>query len=175
VIVLDVLPALIIGVVIALLLLIYQASRPRVSMLGADPVVPGAFADIGRHDGITAVPGVLIVRPDAPLFYANAELVRDAIEQAVGSTRAVALVLDGNDNLDITSAEQLGKLAGGLAARNVPIGLAHVHGPALEMAERSGLLATVGADHVFPTTPAAVAWAQSAADAPELGSPAGPG
>jgi len=63
-------------------------------------------------------------------------------------------------------AEQLGQLAGGLAARNVPIGLAHVHGPALEMAERSGLLATVGADHVFPTTPAAVAWAQSVADAP---------
>lgn len=175
VIVLDVLPALIIGVVIALLLLVYQASRPRVSMLGADPVVPGAFADIGRHDGIVPVPGVLIVRPDAPLFYANAELVRDAIEQAVGNARAVVLVLDGNDNLDITSAEQLGKLAGGLAARNVPIGLAHVHGPALEMAERSGLLATVGADHVFPTTPAAVAWAQSVADAPGLGRPADPG
>ena len=175
VIVLDVLPALIIGVVIALLLLVYQASRPRVSMLGADPVVPGAFADIGRHDGIVPVPGVLIVRPDAPLFYANAELVRDAIEQAVGSARAVVLVLDGNDNLDITSAEQLGKLADGLAARNVPLGLAHVHGPALEMAERSGLLATVGADHVFPTTPAAVAWAQSVADAPGLGRPAGAG
>jgi MFS superfamily sulfate permease-like transporter len=91
VIVLDVLPALIIGVVIALLLLVYQASRPRVSMLGADPVVPGAFADIGRHDGIVPVPGVLIVRPDAPVFYANAELVRDAIEQAVGSARAVVL------------------------------------------------------------------------------------
>jgi MFS superfamily sulfate permease-like transporter len=114
------------------------------------------------------LPGVLIVRPDAPLFYAHAELVRDAIEQSAGSARAVVLVLDGNDNLDITSAEQLGKLAGGLAARNVPIGLAHVHGPALEMAERSGLLATVGADHVFPTTPAAVAWAQSVADAPGL-------
>src|SRR6185437_703776 len=75
-----VLTGLIIGVVIALLLLVYQASRPRVSMLGADPVVPGTFADIGRHDGITPVRGVLIVRPDAPLFYANAELVRDAIE-----------------------------------------------------------------------------------------------
>ena len=81
----------------------------------------------------------------------------------------MVLVLDGNDNLDITSVEQLGKLACGLAARNVPIGLAHVHGPVLEMAERSGLLATVGADHVFPTTPAAVAWAQSVADAPAPG------
>jgi hypothetical protein len=45
------------------------------------------------------------------------------------------------------------------------------------MAERSGLLATVGADHVFPATPAAVAWARSVADAPTpgLGRPAGPG
>jgi CBS domain-containing protein len=173
VIVLDVLPALIIGVVIALLLLVYQASRPRVSMLGADPRVTGVFADLSRHPGIVPVPGVLIVRPDAPLLYANAEMVRDAIENAVVSSaepvRAVVLVLDGNDNLDITSAEQLGKLAGSLAARNVPLGLAHVHGPALEMAERSGLLATVGADRVFPTTPAAVAWAQAAADAPAPG------
>lgn len=144
VIVLDVLPALILGVVIALLLLVYRASRPQISLLGADPVVPGAFADISRHDGITPVPGVLIVRPDAPLFYANAELVRDAIEQAVGSARAVVLVLDGNDEFDITSAEQLGKLASGLNARNVPLGLAHVHGPGLDVrySARSGCCAS---------------------------------
>jgi STAS domain-containing protein len=139
------------------------------------------FADLRRHRGIVPVPGVLIVRPDAPVFYSNAEPVRDAIEQAVVSpaepVRAVVLVLDGNDEIDITTAEQLGKLADGLWARNVPLGLAHVHGPALEMAERSGLLATVGADHVFPATPAAAAWARSVADAPTpgLGRPAGPG
>lgn len=181
VIVLDVLPALILGVVVALLLLIYRASRPRISMLGADPVVSGVFADLRRHRGITAVPGVLIVRPDAPLFYANAELVRDAIEQAAASSpdpvSAVVLVLDGNDEIDITSAEQLTRLAGNLEGRNVALGLAHVHGPALQMAERSGLLARIGADHVFPTTPAAVAWARSVADAaaPGLGRPGSPG
>ena len=167
VIVLDVLPALILGVVVALLLLIYRASRPQISMLGANPVASGVFTDITRHHGVTPVPGVLIVRPDAPLFYANAELVRDAIEQAAVSApdpvRAVVLVLEGNDNLDITSAEELGKLAGNLSGRDVALGLAHVHGPALTMAERSGLLAAVGADHVFPTTPAAVSWARSVA------------
>lgn len=129
VIVLDVLPALILGVVGALLLLIYRASRPQISMLGADPVASGVFTDITRHHGVTTVPGVLIVRPDAPLFY----------------------------------AEELGKLAGNLSGRDVALGLAHVHGPALTMAERSGLLAAVGADHVFPTTPAAVSWARSVA------------
>ncbi len=167
VIVLDVLPALILGVVVALLLLVYAASRPRISVLGADPAAPGAFTDVSRHDGVTPVPGVLIIRPDAPLFYANAEVVRDAVEQAAAAApelaRAVVLVLEGNDDLDITSAEQLTKLAGNLRARNVTLGLAHVHGPALGMAERSGLLAAVGADHVFPTTPAAVAWARSVA------------
>jgi high affinity sulfate transporter 1 len=175
VIVLDVLPALILGVVIALLLLVYRASRPRISVMGADQAVPGAFADIGRHPGVVPVPGVLIVRPDAPLFYANAELVRDAIEEAADVARAVVVVLDGNDDLDITSAEQLGKLADKLHAGNVTLGLAHVHGPALDMAKRSGLLAKIGAEHIFPTTPAAVAWARSVADRPAtgLGSPAG--
>jgi MFS superfamily sulfate permease-like transporter len=72
-------------VVIALLLLVYRASRPQISMLGADPGATGVFADLRRHRGIVPVPGVLIVRPDAPLFYANAELVRDAIEQAAVS------------------------------------------------------------------------------------------
>jgi sulfate permease, SulP family len=167
VIVLDVLPALILGVVVALLLLIYRASRPQISMLGADPAVSGVFTDITRHHGVTPVPGVLIVRPDAPLFYANAELVRDAIEQAAACApdpvRAVVLVLEGNDSLDITSAEELGKLAGNLSGSDVALGLAHVHGPALTMAERSGLLAAIGADHVFPTTPAAVSWARSVA------------
>ena len=79
------------------------------------------------------------------------KLVRDAIEQAAGGTRAVVIVLDGNDEIDITSA------------RNVALGLAHVHGPALEMARRSGLLAKVGPGHIFLTTSAAVAWANTPA------------
>jgi len=181
VIVLDVLPALILGVVVALLLLIYRASRPRISMLGADPAAEGVFLDVRRHPGVQSVPGELIIRPDAPLFYANAELVRDAIEQDIGSAtspvHAVVLVLDGNDDLDITSTEQLGKLADNLQARNIALGLVHVHGPVLQMAERSGLLAKVGADHVFPTVPTAAAWARSVADAAArgLGRPGDPG
>jgi sulfate permease, SulP family len=156
VIVLDVLPALIIGVVLALMVLIYRASRPLISILGADPHTPGAFEDIKRHPDATPVPGALIARPDATLFYANAELVRDAIEQAVtsssGPVHAVVLVLDANDDLDITSTEQLEKLTDTLHGKNVALGLAHVHGPALQMAQRSGLLAKIGPDHIFETT-----------------------
>jgi len=170
VIVLDVLPGLIIGVVVALVLLVYRASRPLISMLGADPATPGAFEDTRRHPDAVPVPGVLIARPDAPLFYANAQLVRDAIEHAVTTSpegvHAVVVILDANDEMDITSTEQLDKLADNLHDRNVAFGLAHVHGPALQMAERSGLLAKIGPDHVFETTPAAVAWARSTAGVP---------
>ena len=83
VITLDVLPALIIGIVFSLALLIYRASRPHVSVLGANPASPGAFEDVERHEDARQVPGVLVVRPDAPLFYANAEAVRDAVENDV--------------------------------------------------------------------------------------------
>jgi MFS superfamily sulfate permease-like transporter len=141
-----------------------------VSLLGADPATPGAFEDIRRHRQAAPVPGTLIARPDAPLFYANAQLVRETIERAVvsspGPVRASVLILDANDDLDITSADQLEKLTGTLHATNVPLGIAHMHGPALQMAQRSGLLAKIGPDHIFPTTPAAVAWARSASDCP---------
>ena len=43
--------------------LLYRASRPRISMLGADPDATGVFADLRRHRGIVPVPRVLIVRP----------------------------------------------------------------------------------------------------------------
>jgi sulfate permease, SulP family len=176
VIVLDVLPALILGVVVALVLLIYRASRPLISLLGADPAAPGGFEDIKRHPDAVPVPGVLIARPDAPLFYANAELVREAIESAVASSpapvRAVVLVLDANDDIDITSAEQLTKLADTLHASNLAFGIAHLHGPAAQMAQRSGLLAKVGADHIFQTNAAAVTWTQSQTTAHQPGDPA---
>ena len=87
VVVFDVLPALIIGVVVSLVLLLSRSSRPKVSVLGADPDVPGAYDDIDRHPESTTIPGVLIVRPDATLFYANALSVRDSIESQVARAR----------------------------------------------------------------------------------------
>jgi sulfate permease, SulP family len=165
VIVLGVLPGLILGVGTALVLLIYRTSRPRVSILGADVSAPGAFEDIRRQPDAVPVPGVLIARPDATLFYANAQLVREAIEHAVatspGPVHAVVLDLDATDDLDITSTEQLEKLTDHLHAKHVAFGIAHMHDPALQIAQRSGLLAKIGPDHIFQATPAAVAWAQS--------------
>ena len=136
VITLDVLPALIIGIVFSVALLIYHASRPQVSVLGSDPAAPGTFEDVGRHPDAIPVPGVLVIRPDAPLFYAN-------------------------DQLDITSAEQLEKLAESLNSLGVEFAIAHMHQPAQDMARATGLLEKVGQNHIFPTIASAVQWAKN--------------
>jgi MFS superfamily sulfate permease-like transporter len=79
VVVLDVLPGLVIGVTLSILVPAFVASRPVFSVLGTRPGVPGGYEDLRRHDTTQPVPGVLIIRPDAPLFYANAQPLRDTV------------------------------------------------------------------------------------------------
>ena len=89
VITLDVLPGLVIGIVSMLLLVVYNASRPHLSVLGA---VPGVARCVSATSGVTpttmTIPDVLVLRLEAPLFYVNASLVRDRIKMLVGARRA---------------------------------------------------------------------------------------
>jgi sulfate permease, SulP family len=109
--------------------------------------------------------GILIVRPDAPLFYANVLGVRTSVEGMVSSAspkiRAVAIDIDANDDLDVTSAEELIKLVTHMQSEGVDIGLIHVHGPALQTADRAGLLKLVGEDHLFANVASAASWGAS--------------
>ncbi|HXW33040.1 MAG TPA: SulP family inorganic anion transporter [Acidimicrobiales bacterium] len=165
VVVLDVLPGLLLGVILSILLLVYRASRPPISVMGIDPDIPGGFLDMRRHSRACAVRGVLVIRPDAPLFYANAQTVRDAVEGLVDASEvpihAVVLDLNANDDIDITSTENLEKLVEWLDGKRIVLGIAHLHGPAFSMAERSGLLGKLHEDHIFETTRDAVDWAKS--------------
>jgi MFS superfamily sulfate permease-like transporter len=177
VITLDVLPGLVIGVTASILLLVYRASRPTFSVMGADRSVPGAYEDVERHSNARPIPGVLVVRPDMPLFYANAQALRDTVTEMVRRTRPpvhrLILDLDANDALDITTSEALGKLMRELGNRQVRVGPAHVHATTAEMMRRSGIMATVGADRIFPNLASAVAWASTAgAHGREGGDPA---
>lgn len=72
VITIDVLPGLVIGVTAMLLLVIYRASRPHIGSLGRVPGVPGACGDVHRHPDYEPIPGLLVLRLESPLFYANA-------------------------------------------------------------------------------------------------------
>jgi len=157
----DVLPGLVIGVVSMVLLLVYRASRPHISVLGRVPGVPDAYGDVGRHPDYEGLPGLLVLRLEAPFFYANASLVVDAVKRLAGAAdpppKAVILDFGPNANLDISSSEKLGELVAALRSAGIDFALAEVRTPVLEAARRSGVLATVGENRVFHTIDEAVA------------------
>lgn len=156
----DVLPGLVIGVVAMLLLVVYMASRPHVGVVGRVPGAPGAYGDVARHPDCTQLPGLLLLRLEAPLFYANAAPVRDHVKQIVGRTsplpNAVVLDLGANGSLDVTSAETLEALVRSLHRARIDFALADVRRPVLEIGRRSGLVAVLGEDRVFRTVEEAV-------------------
>ena len=173
VIILDVPTRLIIGVVLSILLVVYRDSRLPLSVLGADPAVPGAYIDVQRHPTAQPTPGVLIVRPDGTLYYVNAQSIQDTIESLLVASadpvHAVVIDLDANDELDITSSEKLAKLVHDLHHNHVRVGFAHFHVPALDMARRAGVLDELDAAPIFETLAQAMAWAASASPAASAG------
>ena len=156
----DVLPGMIIGLVASLLLVIYRSSQAHLSVLGRQPGVPGKYADLARHPEAVPVPGLLIIRFDAPIYYANALTVRGRIEEIVQAEdmppRAIVLDASAQDSLDVTSAEMLAKLVAKLQQAGAEVAAAEVHAPVLAFARTTGLLAVLGPERVFPTVDAAV-------------------
>ena len=156
----DVLQGMIIGLVCSLLLVVYKSSRPHISSLGRIPGIPGAYADLIRHPENVPVPGVLILRLDAPLYYANALTVQDRVKTLVDETdpppRAVILDATVQEELDVTSAEMLKGLVMNLQGKGVSVYVAEAHAPAAEFGRRTGLYDLIGEDHMFPTVDAAV-------------------
>ena len=160
VITIDVLPGLVIGVVSMIVLVVYQASRPHVSVLGRVPGIPDAYGDVDRHPDYEQVPGILVLRLEAPLFYANAALVVEKVKRLAGAVDpppgAVVLDCSPNANLDITSSEKLAELVAALRSAEIDFALAELRKPAREAARRSGVLETLGEEHVFHTIDEAV-------------------
>jgi MFS superfamily sulfate permease-like transporter len=156
----DVLQGMIIGVVASLLFVVYKTCRPHISSLGRVPGVPGAYSDLTRHPENTPVPGVLIVRVDAQLYYANALTVRDRVKAMIAELAAPprAVIFDSAawDVIDVTSTDVLQGMVKELHGNGIDVYLAEVHAPVLAYGRQTGLLDAIGEDHVFPTVDAAV-------------------
>jgi sulfate permease, SulP family len=156
----DVLEGMIIGVVASLVYVIYRSSRPHVSSLGRVPGVPGAYSDLSRHPENTPVPGVLIVRLDGALYYANALTVRDHVKTMIEETqpppKTIIFDASAQDDLDLTSADVLKSLVKELQGKGIAVAMADVHTPVREFSRKTGLLELVGEDHLFPTVDLAV-------------------
>jgi MFS superfamily sulfate permease-like transporter len=168
VILVDVLQGMVIGVVLALVLLAYRSSRPHVAMLGRVPGSAGAYADIARHPTSEPIDGLLVLRVDAPLYYANAQSVADRVHDLLDAAdppvRAVVLDADTQDELDVTGADAVASMAADLAARGIPLFVGALHAPVRRFL-RDHHFVELAADHDLPTLAAAVEAAESRAAA----------
>jgi SulP family sulfate permease len=123
----DTLPGLFIGIGVSLLLLLYRASKPYVAELGRVPGATDQFADRDRHPENTTVPGVVVVRVESGLFFANADAVKTTLRAAAARPGTKALVVDAGAMpfVDVTAIRMLDELAESLADSGVTLAMAH--------------------------------------------------
>jgi MFS superfamily sulfate permease-like transporter len=100
------------------------------------------FVDIAQHSNAVQPAGMLILRPEEPLFFANAEsvmtLARKLIEQR-NDIRQVILSLEASPNLDSTALESLGDFSGWLQARGIGLRVARLKDETRDLLQRAAL------------------------------------
>ena len=157
---LGVLRGLAVAVGLSLFILLYRSSRPHAAVLGRVPDEPTYYTDIARHPENTAIPGLLIFRLDGQLYFANAGLAVDRLNELLNATeptpRVVIWSLESTIDVDVTSADTLQRLVHNLRDSGRDIVFAHAGTPVIDVFRRSGLLDLLGEDHLFLTVDTAV-------------------
>ena len=151
------------GIVLALVLSIMQfferSWRPYSTVLGNPEGVPG-YHDITRYPDAELIPGLLMIRWDAPLFFANSNLFREMIHRRVAEASVkpiwVLIAAYPINDVDTTAAEMLTDLDKDLNADNIHLVFAGLKDPVRDRIIRYGLLETIKQRHFFPTLEAAV-------------------
>lgn len=156
----DVLVGLVVAVLLSLGLLLYRASRPYVAELGRLSGSQGGFGDLVRHVDARPVPGVLILRLDAPLYFFNANVALGQILEIAGASdpppAILVLEIAATSDLDVSTADMLFELHGELAANGIELRLAQVRAGVRDRMRATGLMETVGEAKVFPSLTAAI-------------------
>jgi MFS superfamily sulfate permease-like transporter len=140
VIVFGVLNGLLAAIAFSLAMLIRSLAVPRLSVLGR----VGAHDYVGaqRFPNAVTVPGMLVVRPEEPLFFANAEALFARMRELVlaqAQVKLVVLSLEESADLDSTALEVLGEFGAWLAARGAELRLARLKDAAREALARAQL------------------------------------
>jgi len=147
----EALEGLMIAVILSLLALVWRASQSRLSILGREP---GRLilSDIRRHPENRAIPGLLILRPDEGLFFANADALRNEIinlvEEAQPPVKVILLDLEMSNQLDVPSVDMLAELIEELKQRNAEMWLSRLHKPVYDALERSSVLQEIGEKNI---------------------------
>jgi high affinity sulfate transporter 1 len=150
-----------IGIAVALSIgdLLRRVARAHDAVQGSVPHLAGLH-DIDDYPEATTIPGLIVYRYDAPLFFANAENFRTRVLSAVTAETTpvewVVLNMEANVEIDLTATDMLEDLRAQLTERGIVLAVARVKQDLLVYLERTGFVTTIGADHVFPTLPTAL-------------------
>ena len=140
--------------------LLRRLAHAHDSVQGLVPGVPGMH-DVDDYPAATVVPGLLVYRYDAPLFFANAADFRRralaAIEDSPQPVRWFLLNAESNVEVDLTALDALEQLRTECERRGIVFAMARVKQDLRDALAAAGLLDRIGPDRIFMTLPTAVA------------------
>jgi len=152
-------PGIALAIAIAVIEFLWDGWRPYSAVLGRVDKVKG-YHDISRYPESRQIPGLVLFRWDAPLFFANAELFRDRVMMAVESspTQVNWLVVGAEPvtSIDVTSADTLDELDHTLSTSGIRLCIAEMKDPVKDKLKRFGLFSQFGEERFFATLGEAV-------------------
>jgi len=165
---LGVLPGIAIAVGLSILNVFRRAWWPYDTELGRVEGLAG-YHDVHSYPDAQQVPGLVIYRFDAPLFFANATTFRDQIRRLAAADpppQWIMIAAEPVTDVDTTAADMLTDLDEALNARGISLVFAELKDPVRAKIERYGLTRTIDPAHFFPTVGAAVAAFRAETDTP---------
>jgi len=157
---LGAIPGIGLAIVIAVIEFLWDGWRPHWAVLGEPAGVEG-YHDVERYPDAHRIPGLVLFRWDAPLFFANAELFNDrvlgAVEASPTPVRRVVVSAAPITSVDVTAADSLAALAGKLAEQGIELRFAELKDPVKDKLKKFGLFDQFGGDRFLPTIDSAVA------------------
>lgn len=156
---LGVIEGIFLAVGIALVAFVWRAWQPYDAVLGRVDGLKG-YHDISRHPEAKQIPGLVLFRWDAPLFFANASIFHEHVLQAIGTaptgTKWVVITAEPVTDIDITAADMLEELDQDLREESMLLCFAELKGPAKDRLKRYGLFDMFGDERFFRTIGQAV-------------------
>lgn len=149
---LGMLVGIVIAVGLSLLVVVLRAASPHTAVLGR---MPGSdtYRDVADHPHATIVPGLLLFRFDAPLFFANSAALRDQVTDLVDRSdppiSRVVLDAESIHDVDSTGAQVLGELLDDLERRGVEMVMARVRTEIRDELALAGIDTRLAADGVY--------------------------
>ncbi|QOG23116.1 MULTISPECIES: SulP family inorganic anion transporter [Bradyrhizobium] len=157
--VLGVIQGIGLAIVLAIIEFLWDGWRPHSAILGRAYGVKG-YHDITRYPDARLIPGLVLFRWDAPLFFANAEFFRERILHAVATSptpvRWLVVAAEPVTSVDVTACDVVAELDQTLHADGIELCFAELKDPVKDKLKRFGLFAQLGEHYFFPTIGVAV-------------------